>query len=206
MTLTTRSRSECVRRPAGCGRHTRHKSSPVKGLAPILVSPKLALFGAIAPGSSWVGRPRPTPSGGKLALFGAMGPVGGKLALFVPRVLWPIRSAPRHRRSAPLRAIGFVPQVWLPGNADLPIGIAVRIGFVLPRPIGCSINHNPFPAKHLPFFLPRRELALFVQHPTACAPAPPGTLGLFGAFALCSSRRRPVPQIPQVAPVWLRFA
>jgi hypothetical protein len=62
-----------------------------------------------------------------------------------------------------------------------------RIGFVLPRPIGCPIHHNPFPAKHLPFFLPRRELALFVQLPLAQGQErgarPHRELGLFGAFA-----------------------
>jgi hypothetical protein len=51
------------------------------------------------------------------------------------------------------------------------------IGFVLPRAIDCTIHHRFFPAKHLPFFLVRPELALFVQHPTACAPGPAGHIG-----------------------------
>ena len=58
--------------------------------------------------------------------------------------------------------------------APAPWGPCRQIGFVLPGPIECTIHHNSFSAKPLPFFLPRREL------------------GLFGAFA----PRPPVPQIP----------
>ncbi len=36
-----------------------------------------------------------------------------------------------------------------------------RIGFVLPKPIGCSIHHNSFPAKPLPVLTLWRKLALF---------------------------------------------
>jgi hypothetical protein len=43
------------------------------------------------------------------------------------------------------------------------IGRRAGIGFVLPRPIGCAINHNSFPAKPLPVLTPGREWALFVQ-------------------------------------------
>jgi hypothetical protein len=88
--------------------------------------------------------------------------------------------------SARLPQIGFVPHVWLPGNADLPIGIVVRIGFVLPRPIGCTIHHNSFPAKHLPFFLPRRELALFgAVVPRRALPATRAPVWLPGPNWLC---------------------
>jgi hypothetical protein len=45
------------------------------------------------------------------------------------------------------------------------------------RPIECTIHHNSFPTKHLPFFWVRRQLALFVQHPTARAPGPAGQIG-----------------------------
>ena len=84
----------------------------------------------------------------KLGLFGAVEPGG------VWRPPAPIPRRPDQ--------IGFV---WCicPSSHQAPPGI----GFVLPGPIECAIHHNSFPPKPLPLFLPRRELALFVQPPLA---------------------------------------
>ena len=48
-----------------------------------------------------------------------------------------------------------------PGNADLPIGLAAEIGFVLPEPQACMIHHNFFATQHLSHLPLSRKLALF---------------------------------------------
>jgi hypothetical protein len=69
------------------------------------------------------------------------------------------------------------------------------IGFVLSRPVACTIHHNSFPARHLPFISLRCELALFrtvgppnwvhfarwplVPRSPGCVPPARGELGLF---------------------------
>jgi hypothetical protein len=69
------------------------------------------------------------------------------------------------------------------------------IGFVLPMPVGCTIHHNSFPAKHLSLLFP------------------PPKLGLFGAIALRPSPLWPRPTQPSRTPPrcpasgnWLFFA
>ena len=56
-----------------------------------------------------------------------------------------------------------------PSRRPRPAWLRPQIGFVLPGPIECTIHHNSFSAKPLPFFLLRRELGLF----GAFAPRPP---------------------------------
>jgi len=94
----------------------------------------------------------------KLGLFGAFDPppttlrsssrpAHPGLALFVQP---PLAGGPRERCSTP------------PG-----------IGFVFPRPLVGTNDHNSFSSKHLPFFLLRRKLGLFGAF---CPPSPaPGT-------------------------------
>ncbi len=105
---------------------------------------ELGLFGAIALGSSWVGRSfgklrtgsRPTPSRGKLALFGAMGPAGpsapgGKLGSFC--IFPPPGTSPCPSRGQ----IGFVSHDWL-----RPIGFVCTAGPATPG-AGAQAFLNP---------------------------------------------------------------
>ena len=87
------------------------------------------------------------------------------------------------------------------GTCHFRVETPVQIGFVLPRPLACSIRHNSFPTQYLPFPTLRRELALFDKPPRhrgqsgyLCRPAPiPVHLPGDPVFVWrdCSLRRRP---------------
>ncbi len=95
-----------------------------------------------------------------------------------------------------------------------PAGRGSEIGFVLPRPVNCAMYHKSFPAKHLSVLLVRRELGLFVQHPSARAPPGPAWNWVrFPKRGIEAMSRdwplRPPPPGPGAASVarnWLRFA
>jgi len=122
--------------------------------------PKLGSFCTI--GSSWVGRPRPTPF-----------------------------------------RIGFVLHDW---RTAPPPGPAGKLALFCRGLSNVLFTITPFPPSTCPSFWSGGNWLCLYNIPRPTPPAPPGKLGLFGAFALCSSRPCPVPQIPQLAPVWLCFA